>query len=352
MNARTAAAVAVAAVAAAGPGHWRPLPPAPVAIDDGYTSVWTGSRMLVFGRVTSRATDGAVLSRRDAAASYDPGSNTWRRLPAPPASTSFMGRSSVWTGKEMLVWGQGIREAFDPATNRWRRLPSSPLLSIHDGYGLVAWTGRELIGWGGGCGGDAFSDGVAYSPSTNRWRALARSPLAGSQEPIGAWTGRELIVFVGNVDPDGKPWPARFARAAAYNPATDTWRRIAPLPALHGAVKAVWDGHELLVVAGAGGAAYDPATNRWRRLAPIPSARQGAAVVWAGTRLLVWGGRPVPRGFAYDPKLDRWSRLPAAPLRGRLDPTAVWTGRTLIVWGGTTGRPPYRGFADGAVLTP
>jgi len=137
VNARTAAAVAVAAVAAAGPGHWRPLPPAPVAIDDGYTSVWTGSRMLVFGRVTSRASDGAVLSRRDAAASYDPGSNTWRRLPAPPASTSFMGRSSVWTGKEMLVWGQGIREAFDPATNRWRRLPSSPLLSIHDGYGLV-----------------------------------------------------------------------------------------------------------------------------------------------------------------------------------------------------------------------
>ena len=108
--------------------------------------------------------------------------------------------------------------AFNPLTNRWRQLRRG-----HGG--LVVWTGRELIGWGGGCCGDAFSDGVAYNPSANRWRNLPRSPLAGSQSPLGAWAGRELFVFVGNLDPDGKPWPARLARAAAYNPATNTWRR-------------------------------------------------------------------------------------------------------------------------------
>src|SRR5438105_3445942 len=202
MSARTASAVAALALVLAPPaaGAWRLLPPAPVVPDEGVTSVWTGREMLLFGRRTTRAKDGAVLTRADVAAAYDPSARTWRRLPAPGPTTSFMGSSSVWTGKEMLVWGQGVREGFDPVTDRWRR--------------------------------------------------------------------------------------------------------IAPLPEPRGGARAVWDGHEVLVVGGAGtsrggrpapfatvGFAYDPATNRWRRLAPMPSGREAAAVVWTGKRLLVWGGQ-------------------------------------------------------------
>jgi N-acetylneuraminic acid mutarotase len=358
MNSRFRLALALALVAApttvAGAstvsGSWRLLPKAPIAPNDGaVVSVWTGKRMLVAGRVTTRAQNGAVLRRVNVAAAYDPARNAWRRLPAPGRTASFMSYSAVWTGKEMIVWGQGTREAFNPQTNRWRRLPSSPLLSIHDGFGLVVWTGRELIGWGGGCCGDAFSDGVAYDPTTNRWRPLAPSPLAGSQRPLGVWTGRELIVFVGGLDPDGKPWPARLARAAAYNPRTDKWRRIAPLPAPRGGATTVWDGREVLVVGGGApgarglarvGFAYSPATNHWRRLPRTASGRLGAAAVWTGKRLLVWGGSTragglvAPRnGLAYDPKTNRWSRLPKAPLTGGMDPMAVWTGRSMIVWG-------------------
>src|SRR2546430_13438266 len=56
----------------------------------------------------------------------------------------------------------------------------------------------------------------AYKPVANKWRKLSRSPLAGSQHPLGAWTGRELIMFVSGLNPDGHAWPARLARAAAY----------------------------------------------------------------------------------------------------------------------------------------
>jgi hypothetical protein len=368
-------AAAPVTVAAAAPiaGTWRVLPKAPITPNEGHvTSVWTGRQMLVFGRETTRAKDGAVLRRVNVAAAYDPARRSWRRLAPPRSTSSFMDYSSVWTGKEMLVWGQGTHLAFNPATNRWRRLPGSPLLSVHDAHGLVVWTGRELIGWGGGCCGDAFSDGVAYSPATNRWRALAPSPLAGSQRPIGAWTGRELIVVVGGLNPDGKPWPARLARAAAYNPGTDKWRRIAPLPAPRGGANAVWDGREVLVgggaVSGASplprvGFAYNPATNRWRRLTRMESGRVGAAAVWTGRRLLVWGGTTragsfvaPAHGLAYEPRANRWSALPMAPLAGRLDPTAVWTGRSLILWGGDRpARPLGSGtkyFADGAIFTP
>jgi hypothetical protein len=359
-------------------GRWSSLARGPLNVDDARTSVWTGTEMLVVGRHSTRAKDGAVLSRLDVAAAYDPVSNAWRRLPWPPGSNSFMNYSSVWTGKEMIVWGQGIRDAFNPVTNQWRRLPDSKLLAVHDGFGLVAWTGRELIGWGGGCCGDAFSDGVAYSPAANAWRRIAPSPLAGSQHPIGAWTGRELVVFVGALDPNGKPWPSRLARAAAYNPATNTWRRIAPLPAARDGANVVWDGSEVLVVGGTAparaghaptpatvGFAYSPVSNRWRRLPPMESGRVGAAALWSGKQLLIWGGSQTagggpptipPHGLAYDPKANRWSQLPQAPLPGRLDPTGVWTGSALIVWGGQKPATPAgsgtKYFTDGAAFTP
>src|SRR5919201_1485424 len=303
--------VAPAAVASAGAttsmplaGSWRLLPKAPIVPNDGgLASVWTGRQMLVFGRSSKTGPAGSTFNRVNVAAAYDPARNTWRRLSPPKPTPSFMDNDAVWTGKDMLVWGQGTRFGYNPRTNRWRRLPGSPLLSIHDGHGIVVWTGRQLI------------------------------------------------LFVGNVNPaTGKPWPARLARAAAYGPARDTWRRIARLPAPRGGANVVWDGHEILVVGGAAGRtaarvgfAYNPATNRWRRLPPMQSGRIGAAAVWTGSRLLLWGGttRPdsnaVPRhGLAYDPRTNSWSPLPQAPLAGRSQPTAVWTGKSMVIWGGGT----------------
>jgi N-acetylneuraminic acid mutarotase len=356
-----APAAALGAAAPTTPGSWTMLPAAPVAVDSGsLASAWTGKQLLVFGRATKRDPTGAVLLATNVAAAYDPVARSWHRLSPPAPTGSFMGYSASWTGRELLVWGEGTRLAFDPKTNRWRELPHPPS-RIHDGAGLVVWSGRELIGWGGGCCGDAFSDGAAYNPATNSWRRLRGAPLAGSQHPLGAWTGRELLVFVGSLDPDGKPWPARLARAAAYNPKTDSWRRIEPLPRPRPDGNAVWDGRELLVVGGGRATlAYNPRTNRWRRLSPMPSGRVGATAVWTGKRLLLVGGR-VSVGdsavfarlpLAYDPARDRWSTLPAAPLAGRVSPAAAWTGRRLIVWGGGTGRPPYRDYTDGAAFKP
>lgn len=348
-------------------GTWQSMPAAQVAADTNVTSVWTGKQMIVTG-VSGVAPDGNFLQSFNVAAAYDPSAGTWSRLAAPPGHSDYLQRhTAVWTGKEMLVWGFGYA-AFDPRTNHWRRLPVAP---TQGGAGVVVWTGKQMIGWGGGCCGDAFSDGSVYSPATNSWHKLPGSPLAPSQDPLGAWTGRELIVLVSGLAA-GKP--AKGARAAAYNPAADSWRQIAPMPSVRNGANAVWDGHELLVVGGTGssrgarppapaavGFAYDPATNHWRRLARMESPRYGAQAVWTGTRLLVWGGNTAPggskvsrRALSYDPATNRWTSLPSATrlLARHVDPVVAWTGHELIVWGGWTGRPPYRGFDDGAVFVP
>jgi hypothetical protein len=348
-------AVAVpTALAGSLPGSWRRLTPAPVSVDGYLTSAWTGTQLVVFGRrqMTKLDARGApyVVKSVDVAAAYTPATSRWRKLsPFPGPKGAFEGSyGAVWTGKEVLVWGAFDYQAYNPATNRWRLLPRRP--GIESAGGLDVWTGRELIGWGGGCCGDAFSSGVAYNPATNRWRNVAASPLAGSQRPVGAWDVRELVLLVSNLNPDGKPWPARLARAAAYNPQTNAWRRLAPLPGGQ-AANAVWDGHEVLVLT-AGGATFalDPAANRWRRLARMPSTRRGAAAVWAGSRLLVWGGTRGP-GLAYDPSANRWSTFAQGPLQARSQSAVAWTGRSLLVWGGQ----PLKGskpLADGAAFSP
>jgi hypothetical protein len=350
------ALVPATALAASGvsrvPGVWQKLPPAPSAVLPG-TSLWTGKQLIVFGRPPFKP---AVVAER-----YDPATSTWSRLSPPSTLADDPGCcKSVWTGKEMLVFGASHAVAFNPATGSWRGLRKSIL------GGIVVWTGREAIGWGGGCCGDARSTGAAYNPSDDIVRNLPRSPLAPSQSPLGAWTGRELILLVSGFDPDGKPYPARLARAAAYNPTTNKWRRIATPPERGGA--AAWDGRELLVV-GAGQSArstlaYNPATNRWRRLASIPSVRFGASTVWTGKRLYVWGGQDAgastsrPDGAAYDPRTNRWLTISRAPMAAGVGGSLVtWTGRSLIVWGGEIGTPkgtaiPPKFPRGGAVFTP
>ena len=311
---------------------WQPLPTAPVRIDDGPTSIWTGQEMIVYG--VRFGPTGNFIRSSQVAAAYKPETRTWQRLARPPKMDSYCHRGAAWTGSEMIVWGCRV-VAFNPLTNRWRRLPQPPT-----GEGVALWTGHELIGWGGGCCGDAWDGGSAYDPAANTWRTLARSPLAPSQGPIGAWTGHELVLFVAGIDPgDGKPYPARLARAAAYDPAADTWKRLAPPPfsGLRFGGAAAWNGREV-IVAGTGRSArsafaYDPAKNRWRRLAPLPFGLHDASTFWSGHRLLVWGGSETTRGLAYDPRADRWSVLPAAPLRGSGEALA-WTGRSLLVGSG------------------
>jgi hypothetical protein len=320
--------VACGSGAAAGPrpaaSPWQTLPAAPIAIDTGWASAWTGKQLILFGRGKAG----------DAVESYDPVSRTWKRL-SPPAGPGYEpGYNAVWTGESALLFAPFRSRAYDPAVNTWKTLRKWV------GGGIVVWTGREAIGWGGGCCGDAFGNGLAYDPATDTFRELAPSPLAPSQGPVGAWTGRELVLFSSGFNPaEAKPFPTSFARGAAYNPVTDTWRRITPLPgsALEPQGAAAWDGHEVLVAGDGASAraafAYDPATNQRRKLATMPFGLLGARAFWTGERLLVWGGSETSRGLAYDPREDRWSVLPQAPLRG-FAVALAWTGQSLIVGSG------------------
>jgi len=323
-------------------GPWRYMADAPQPISAGRTTVWTGHEMIVAG--TNPGSDGTYIHSTEVVESYNPATNTWRVLATPPETQSYCRRSAVWTGQEMLVWGCSLL-AYDPAKNDWRRLPDPPTRQ-----GIVAWTGRELIGWGGGCCGDVSDDGSAYNPETNSWRKLAPAPVGGQQSPAGAWTGHELVILSGS-DPEGNP-----VAGAAYDPGSDTWRRIADVPAPYDADQAFYRGGKLYVVGVRPNAAslleYDVDHDGWKDLGALAQAA-GPAVV-AGNQLVMLGGA---QGLAYF--LGNGATVPfVVPRLARgVDTALVWTGRRLLVWGGmvptrTDASGPPRYLASGLVFRP
>jgi Kelch motif len=339
-------------------GSWKLLPPAPIAnAPHGVTSVWTGKEMIIYG---IRSTPSGI---RRSNMAYIPASNTWVRLalgPMPPSPSG--GGVGVWTGSEMLVLGR-TSAAYNPVSNTWR-----PISSAGPGardQPVVAWTGDQALVWSGGCC-EPSNTGMAYTAATDTWTTMPASPLPPSHGAAGAWTGRELVIAGGLARDYSDGIFKIFRNAAAYNPATGTWRKLPRAPRPRYGARAVWDGTEVLFLGGSArtasdparrGMAYNPATNTWRLLPPMEYGREGLADVWTGRRVLVWGGQSSlvnptavpPHGEAYDPRTNTWTALPTSALRGRIDPLSAWTGHQLIIWGGSLGSTAY---LDGAAFTP
>jgi hypothetical protein len=170
-----------------------------------------------------------------------------------------------------------------------------------------------------------------------------------------------MIVWGGSQPAGGGRDRARVLEdGAAYDPQTDTWRRLAPSPirsapsrtlatGLEVDLDVAWTGTRMLVWNGRAGAAYNPRRNEWKPLAPPPPQPwlPEDTAVWTGNQLIVFGG---PKAAAYDPRNERWTTLPPAPIAGRDRHAAVWTGTEMLIWGGCCrGSRHYR---DGALYSP
>lgn len=331
--------------------HWESIPSAPIAGRAGHVAVSTGTEMLVWGGQNGSddpggLTDGAVFD-------YAPGE--WRAMSDSPLEVSA-GRTAVWTGDEMLIWGGESGDgshgrpdngaAYDPISDSWRELPSSPGWSLA-GHSAI-WTGTEMIVWGGvGMEGR----GAAFDAVAGSWRTIAPTPVEGRHRHTAVWTGQEMLVWGGQGGEDP------LATGAAYAPDSDSWRELPPAPIserdLHAAI---WTGEEMIVWGGwnsrvlPNGAAYNPMTNTWREMprAPISAALLDSSVGWNGREMVVVGADGTLA--AYSPRENEWAMLPDPPTGRVMSPTLVREGNEVVLWGGI--KPDDEGFsASGAALS-
>jgi hypothetical protein len=171
---------------------WHKIAPSPLAGRSWAAGVWTGSEVVIWGGADGQAVNEEVLN--DGAA-YDPTTDTWRSIAPAPISTSIL--DSVWTGTEMLVFGDGASAAYDPVNDAWRTIPDPPVdLSQAD----AVWTGREAVLLGAYL---ASSDnasrtqtavGAAFDPSSMSWRSLPASDL-DPQATTAVWDGAHVVAL-------------------------------------------------------------------------------------------------------------------------------------------------------------
>ncbi|MGH9280660.1 MAG: hypothetical protein ACRD12_21525 [Acidimicrobiales bacterium] len=221
---------------------WRSVAVAPLGGRFLAAVAWTGREMLVWGGDSCEgACDPAALRTHADGAAYDPLADRWRSLPVSPLSPRF-GSLVAWTEREVVIWGGSAGDdfladgaAYDPDTNSWRLLAPSPLTARFGvPPGTVAqvpgvWTGKELLVWGQGAGVEdpepALPQGAGYEPGADIWRLLPTAPaLPRIVDPV--WTGKEMVVWGGQsgrqyfddgaayaIGPEGN-WAGGLARSA------------------------------------------------------------------------------------------------------------------------------------------
>lgn len=174
-----------------------------------------------------------------------------------------------------------------------------------------------------------------YDPLTNQWRFVAPLP-----EPLhhtaAASIGHSIYVVGGFATLAFDP----VSTVYRYDIDADRWTRVADLPSPRGALAAVAINGKIYAVGGVPGGhaltVYDPATNQWRALPDMPTPREHLAAAAARGILFVAGGRFDGNTNAfecYEPDFDRWTILPAMPTaRGGI--AAATLGNRIYVFGG------------------
>lgn len=131
------------------------------------------------------------------------------------------------------------------------------------------YTGKELIVWGSHRG-DGAGTGAAYDPASDSWRTIPDPPI-GLSDANTVWTGKEVVVFGADLRA-GNRATTEFAVGAAYDPAANSWREIAPSELSPQASDVVWDGSQMVAADYLlGVAGYDPVGDAWTPLPRLPT---------------------------------------------------------------------------------
>jgi N-acetylneuraminic acid mutarotase len=205
----------------------------------------------------------------DNAWEYEPANDSWRALA--PLPTKRGSPVAVSAGDRIYVIGGAVAgpgqsavhpqrphtsvgtvEEYDPATNTWRQRAPMPTPRNHMVGGAI--NGKVYVA--SGRVGAAFISGgssnvgviEAYDPATDSWsQALARMANARSAGAGAVYNGK-LYITGGEYQEPGMM--ATFRSLEAFDPATNSWQTLQPMPvSRHGLAGAVV-GNRLHMVSG------------------------------------------------------------------------------------------------------
>jgi hypothetical protein len=213
-----------------------------------------------------------------------------------------------------------LAPSFAPLPKGWIAAPPGPL-PVQDATGTRV--GSKIVYWGGGDNGvgalpSYSTKGAVFDVTRRRWAAMAPSPLSG--RTTMATAGSDGVYFVWGGYATGLGY---FDDGALYDVVANSWKQVAPGPlGAQATVGAVWTGSEFVVVSGPGphsgsAAAYNPATDSWRRLPDLPTTPASASLLLVSGRIVVFGAGA---SYVLSPDGASWSLI-ASPVN--IDPATL-----------------------------
>jgi hypothetical protein len=333
------------------PGGWSRAPASPLSPRHSALAVAVGDEVLLIGGDASpvcpptASCAGEPEALEDGAA-YDPVTGRWRRLADAPvplargAAVELGGLAYVMTDDRLL--------AYDPGTDTWSRLPAPP-----DSGGHLVAAGDHLLRLEPTQEGGRVEADHLYDPAARTWRALPRDPLAPTFDRGAVWDG-ERLVLMGLPEPpppvDGVDSPTLYVHAATFDPRTWSWSRVPQQDEVVGfGTQYSWTGDRVLLpyvfdytAGGANpggvqeptGGLLDPRSGDWERLPkpPEPPTPPSEGLrVRASSEQLVTAGE----GLVLDVAAGRWHRLVPVDGAATEGVSAAWVDRRLVVFGGS-----------------
>jgi Common central domain of tyrosinase/Kelch motif len=262
-------------------------------------------------------------------------------------------------------------------TSPWKKGAPFPVPD-EELYGVAA--NGKLYVIGGWDDGKAGGVNYEYDPATDKWTKKQPMPRPAHHAALAAANGK-IYVMGGFVAPSDTALPLGAAwqpidNAWQYDPATDSWKSLPPVPTKRGSAVAVEAGGKIYTIGGATtmegrvlddsrgrleskdpfftafgpsrvlsiNEVYDPATNKWETRQPMSVPRNHAFGAAVNGKIYVIGGR-TGQGFIltatntdvveeYDPISDSWNapreRMPTARSGG----VSGTDGRRIYVAGG------------------
>jgi N-acetylneuraminic acid mutarotase len=274
----------------------------------GMATAAVGGQFYVFGgSPPTRAATGSVEA-------YDPGSDTWTTRTPSTTARSYAAAGSI-SGKIYLAGGcigsdcgpglTNLLEEYDPQADSWttkQPMPSSRTLMV---AGVIG--NKFYVAGGTPCGPCAALTPTgeldAYDPVSNTWQSLTPMPKPVHQASAAIDAGK-LYVIGGDdyFDGSGLPVPDSLNIVQVYNPSTNQWSTVKPMPTAISANGAdnlnaflFSVGGQINGVPGQAGViplveVYNPIADSWCTGAPIPTPLYLARCnAWNGVLYCVGG---------------------------------------------------------------
>jgi N-acetylneuraminic acid mutarotase len=192
-----------------------------------------------------------------------------------------------------------------------------------------------------------------YIKDNNSWILKSEMPTARGASVAGVINGKIYVASgrVGFKDSIGILYP-RTKLLEMYNPQTDSWSSLAPIPTSRVHICGGVVNDRLFVIGGNQNRGkiieeYDPATNTWTRKSDMPGqGRFAAAAAVIDNMIYVIGGSygggqiATSNVYAYNTISDTWRELIELPITITEAGVEVYNNKIYII-GGAMGTYPY-----------